>query len=264
MQAFECRLARMPKDDGHRCSRARLRARRHQDEPKVIIVNKQFADHFFRTAARRQASFGGGPGTKTEIEIVGVVANSLYEGPREGIHRQAFVPAGGRGTATVYVRTNMDSASAFTQIRRDVREIDPNLPVYGLKTVQGQLDETLLSDRLTAMLASGFGILATLLASIGLYGVMAFVVARRTRSASPACSRPSHRVAGDEGSADPFVVGLAVGILSGLMSAKPSRRCCTASGDPTAVGTLVLVVVTIARVDPATRASWINPIRALR
>ena len=55
------------------------------------------------------------------------------------------------------------------------------MPVYGLKTVEGQLDETLLTDRLIALLSAGFGILATLLASIGLYGVMAFVVARRRK-----------------------------------------------------------------------------------
>src|SRR5688572_12901886 len=66
-------------------------------------------------------------------------------------------------------------------IRDEVKRLDASMPVYELKTLQGQLDETLLTDRLIALLSAGFGLLATLLASIGLYGVMAFVVARRRR-----------------------------------------------------------------------------------
>lgn len=246
-----------------------------REEPKVIIVNKKFADHFFPggTAIGKHVGFGGGPNTKMEIEIIGVVANSLYEGPREGVHRQAFVPNWGRGAATIYVRTNMASASAFAQIRRDVRDIDPNLPVYGLKTVQGQLDETLLSDRLTAMLSAGFGVLATLLASIGLYGVMAFVVARRTKEIGVRLALGS----------SPglvvwlvmrevlilLVIGLAIGIPTGLLSAKwvATLLYGIQPRDPVvAVGTFaVLFIVTIAAgLIPARRASRINPIRALR
>ena len=66
-------------------------------------------------------------------------------------------------------------------VRNEVRQLDSSMPVYEMKTVEGQLDETLLTDRLIAMLSAGFGLLATLLASVGLYGVMAFVVARRRK-----------------------------------------------------------------------------------
>ena len=65
--------------------------------------------------------------------------------------------------------------------RNEVRRLDAGIPVYNMKTLEAQLDETLLTDRLIAMLSAGFGVLATLLASIGLYGVMAFLVARRTK-----------------------------------------------------------------------------------
>ena len=118
---------------------------------------------------------------KLTMEIVGVVADSLYEGPREGVHRQVFIPRWGRKDATFYVRTATQSSSAFGMIRHEVKQLDAALPVYGMKTVAGQLDETLLTDRLIALLSGGFGLLATLLASIGLYGVMAFVVARRRK-----------------------------------------------------------------------------------
>ena len=85
------------------------------------------------------------------------------------------------GSATFYVRTTESSSSAFNVVRNEVKRLDAGMPVYDVKTVQGQLDETLLTDRLIAALSAGFGLLATLLASIGLYGVMAFVVARRKK-----------------------------------------------------------------------------------
>ena len=122
-----------------------------------------------------------GPKAKLTIEIIGVVANALYEGPREGVRRQVFIPHWGRNSATFYVRTTGASAGAYTVVRNEVRKLDASMPVYAMKTLEAQLDETLLSDRLIALLAAGFGLLATVLASIGLYGVMAFVVARRRK-----------------------------------------------------------------------------------
>src|SRR5262249_34213876 len=142
-----------------------------------------FAGHFFpgRSAVGRHIGMGGGPRTRLDIEIVGVVADSLYEGPREGVHRQVFVPKWGKSSAAFYVRTGTRSDSAYALLREAVRQLDASIPVYAMKTVDAQLDETLLTDRLVAMLSVGFGALATVLASIGLYGVMAFAVARRRK-----------------------------------------------------------------------------------
>ena len=81
-------------------------------------------------------------------------------------------------------------------IRNEVKQLDASMPVYEMKTLEAQLDETLLTDRLIALLSAGFGLLATLLASIGLYGVMAFVVARRAQGAGhPAGARRRSRAA---------------------------------------------------------------------
>jgi predicted permease len=153
------------------------------EEARVAIVNKRFANHFFKgeSAIGRHIGFGDRPGMKFEIEIVGVAADSLYEGPREGVRRQVFIPQWGKSTATFYVRSQSASASTFTQIRGELAALDAGIPVYAMKTVEGQLDETLLTDRLIASLSAGFGLLATVLASVGLYGVMAFVVARRRK-----------------------------------------------------------------------------------
>ncbi len=160
-----------------------LRPGEAADPPRVAIVNRRFAEHFFpgKSALGRHLGFGDRPGTKLDIEIVGVAADSLYEGPREGVRRQVFVPSWGKNGATFYARTRSASATAFTQIRGELHALDAGIPVYQMKTVEGQLDETLLTDRLIAMLSAGFGLLATVLASVGLYGVMAFVVARRRK-----------------------------------------------------------------------------------
>jgi hypothetical protein len=104
---------------------------------------------------------GGGPNAKLTIEIIGVVADSLYEGPREGVRRHVFVPNYGRNSEVFYVRTNAASSSAHGLIHNEVKQLDASMPVYDMKTVEAQLDETLLTDRLIALLSAGFGLLAT-------------------------------------------------------------------------------------------------------
>jgi len=154
-----------------------------KDDSKVAIVNENFAHHFFGngSAVGRHLGGGGGPGTKLDTEIIGVSADSLYEGPREGVRRQVFLPNWGNTSVVFYVRAGVGSNAVFAAVKEAVRRQDAALPVYSLKTVEGQLDETLLTERLVAMLSAAFGFLATLLAAIGLYGVMAFVVTRRTK-----------------------------------------------------------------------------------
>ncbi|HUQ86266.1 MAG TPA: ABC transporter permease [Vicinamibacterales bacterium] len=240
----------------------------------VVIVNKKFADHFFpgQSAIGRHLGRGDGPDTKYNIEIVGVVEDSLYEGPREGVHRQVFQPGYG-GSATFYVRTTEASSSAFNVIRNEVKRLDAGMPVYDVKTVQGQLDETLLTDRLIALLSAGFGFLATLLASIGLYGVMAFIVARRRKEIG------LRLALGAEPSGVLWIVmrevlillviGLAVGVPAaiGLGRYVSSQLYGIQPNDPwMAIGTVLLLTLVSAAAGliPATRASRIDPILALR
>jgi len=83
--------------------------------------------------------------------------------------------------AAFYIRASTDSAGMFATLRRNVAELDATMPIYEMKMLADQLDETLGTERLTATLSAAFGILATLLAAVGLYGVMALTVARRTR-----------------------------------------------------------------------------------
>jgi predicted permease len=246
-----------------------------KEDAKVVIVNRRFAQHFFKdkSAIGRHVGRGLGPNTKLDIEIIGVVEDSLYEGPREGVRRQVFWPKWGRDGSAIYVRTTTASASAFNMIRDEVKRLDAAMPVYDVKTLQGQLDETLLTDRLIALLSAGFGALATVLAAIGLYGVMAFVVARRRKELG------IRLALGAEPKGVIWIVmrevlmlltiGLAIGIPSaiGLGRYVSSQLYGIQPNDPwIAVATVVLLaaVSVAAGLIPAGRASRIDPVLALR
>ena len=246
-----------------------------KEKGTVAIVNHRFAEHFFpgRSALGRHVGFGDGPKAKLNIEIVGVVADALYEGPREGVRRQVFIPNWGKNSATFYVRTTAASGSAYSAVRHEMRKLDASMPVYAMKTLGAQLDETLLTDRLIALLAAGFGLLATLLASIGLYGVMAFVVARRRKELGIRLA-----LGAEPGGVIWLVmkevllllaIGLAVGIPSALALGRfvASQLYGIQARDPwTATATLILLtfVSAAAGLIPAHRASRIDPILALR
>src|SRR5687767_13450737 len=167
----------------------------------------------------------------------------------------------------------MPSATTYNMVRNEVKKLNASLPVYEMKTLEAQLDETLLTDRLIAMLSAGFGLLATLLASVGLYGVMAFVVARRKKELGIRLAL---------GAQPTFVVwivmrevllllviGLAIGIPSAMAVAQyvGSQLYGIQPRDPAiAIWTVVLltVVSVAAGLIPAQRASRIDPILALR
>src|SRR5262249_2654368 len=118
----------------------------------VAIVNRAFAKHFFgdQSPIGRHIGAGDGPRSPPAVEIIGVVGDSLYEGPREGVHRQGFYsflqndyPA----AVSFYIRTAGDPASIFGAVRERVRELDAAMPIYALKTLDRQLDELLSTER---------------------------------------------------------------------------------------------------------------------
>ncbi len=246
-----------------------------QREARVAIVNRKFAEHFFKGASAigKHVGFGVGPQTKLNIEIVGVVENSLYEGPREGVRRQAFIPHWGRGGAAFYVRAQTASDAAYSLIRNEVKQLDASMPVYQMKTLEGQLDETLLTDRLIATLSGGFGLLATLLASVGLYGVMAFVVARRRKELGLRLALGANRGLVLWLVMKEVVVLLAIGLIVGVPAAMALGRYVSGTlygitpNDPWMAGSTILLlslVAAAAGLIPAHRASRIDPILALR
>jgi predicted permease len=246
----------------------------HRDAT-AAIVNRKFAEQFFpgKSAVGKRLGWGGGPNSKLNLEIVGVVENTLYEGPREGVRRQVFVPNWGNSSVAFYVRTQRGSDLTYNMVRNEVRQLDASMPVYEMKTLEGQLDETLLTDRLVAALSAGFGLLATLLASIGLYGVMAFVVARRRKELGLRLALGA--VPGNVlwMVMREVLVLLAIGLAIGVPAAFGAGRFVATQlygvqpNDPwLAVMTIgVLAAVSAAAgLIPAQRASRIDPILALR
>lgn len=249
------------------------------DRYKVAIVNRKFATHYFgepEKAIGRHLGFGSGPATKLDMEIVGVSEDTLYEGPREGVRRQAFVPnAQSRfpSSVTYYVRTGTDSRSMSNVLRSQVASLDPAMPVYEMKTLESQLDETLGTERLIAMLSAAFGVLATILAAVGLYGVMAFVVERRTKEIGLRMA-----LGAQQGTVAWMVmrevlilllIGCVIGIpVSLLLSQYVSTQLFGVQPtDPwtAASAVVMLTIVTVfAGLIPSVRASLIDPIRALR
>jgi predicted permease len=245
---------------------------------KVAIVNRKFASHFFgdKSPIGRHVGFGDGPKAKQDIEIVGMTEDSLYEGPRDGVHRQVFVPfSAGDFPASVsfYARTSVDSGSMFGAVRQKVTEQDRSMPIYEMKTLENQLDQTLSTERLIATLSAAFGVLATLLAAIGLYGVMAFVVARRTKEIGlrMALGAPRGSVVWMvlRESLVLLAIGLGVGIPCALLlSHYVSSQLFGVK--PNDIGVAVAALVVLAAVAtgagflPARRASTIDPIKALR
>jgi predicted permease len=245
---------------------------------KVAIVNESYAKHYFgdRSPLGRHIGFGINPGTKTPIEIIGVVKDAKYTGVRDDIPRQvffAFMENDFAGGAVMYVRTAIQSEAAFGSIRQVMSQLDSNIPMYNPRTMDAQLDQSLLNDRLVATLSAAFGVLATLLAVIGLYGVMAFTVTRRTREIGVRMALGA--VQGD-------VVWLVMrevlmlvgtGIVLGLAGAWGLGRLVssqlygvTANDPATIAGAAVLLaaVALVAGYVPARRATRVNPVLALR
>jgi len=154
--------------------------------PKVAIINEAMARRFFagRNPIGLRFGFGGGKDVKLDTEIVGIVKDSKNTDVKHAAHPFAFLPysqSEHAGNATFYVRTNQDPVALTVTVRNLIAGFDANLPVYGVKTLTAQVDEIMFTDRLVTIFSLCLGLLASLLAAVGLYGVMAYVVARRTR-----------------------------------------------------------------------------------
>jgi predicted permease len=246
--------------------------------PKVGIVNEKFAKRYLAgvNPIGRHVGFGIDPGTKTDIEIVGVVGDTKYENMRQEIPYELYVPYVQQEWVSgmmAYVRTAGPPLGFFDTVRRTVRDVDPSVPMYEMRSLDYQMEISLITERLLATLSGLFGGIATLLAAMGLYGVMAFMVVRRTREIGIRMALGATR-----GSVVWLVMRevlllASIGLAIGLASALGLTRLIAAQlfgVKPTDVATLALAAIGIATVAalagylPARRATTIDPMRALR
>ncbi len=246
--------------------------------PAVVMINESFAKKYFkgRNPIGLHVGFGSDPGTKTDMEVIGVVKDVKYSNLRDKIPVQAFIPALGSrflGGMTVYIRTGLEPQQLMPAVRRKVQQLDANIPLYAMHTVEEQIDISLRNERLVASLSSVFGLLATALAIIGLYGVMAYSVARRTREIGIRMALGALQANVVWMVMKEVIVVVAMGVAAGLSLALGAGRLIQnqlyglAPHDPAtlALATVMLAgVAALAGLIPALRASRIDPTNALR
>ena len=243
--------------------------------PKVAVVNESFARHFFHGSSPLGRRFGIGQANDT-FEIVGVVKDAATQRLREKPSQAFFMPwmqDEQPGSMTFYLRTGFDASTSFAAVRREVSSAVPGLAIQDMKTVSRQVDDSLANERLVASLCTLFGAIATLLAAVGLYGVTAFTVARRTREIGIRLTLGAER-----GSVLAMVLReVALLTLGGVIAGMPlafwltkfleSQLFGLSRNDPATVAAstaLIIAVAITAGAVPAIKAAKVDPLAALR
>jgi predicted permease len=246
--------------------------------PKVALVNATFAKRYFANAPAvgRHIGLGGDPGTPTDIEVVGVVNDTRYESLRDEIPPQVFLCQMQRpsyGSRVMYVMTDRDPASTFAAIRSTVHELDPNIPVSNMKTFDRQLSDSLITERLIATLSTIFGILATTLVLIGLYGTMTFMVTRRSReigirmALGAGAGKVVWLVMREVVTLIGFGIAIGLPVAWTLSRLVQSQLYETKPGDPVSIGLATLLLAGVSAAAgylPARRAAAADPLSILR
>ncbi len=247
--------------------------------PPVVIVNESFAKHYFSTSAAaigRRIARGEDIKTPAYMTIVGVTRDTKHSNLRDAVIPTVFTPLKQQKMADqlyLYVRTATQPEQAFAMVRQTIKQIAPGLAVDEMRTMDEQIDMTLSNERMIELLAISFGLLATMLAGVGLYGVLAFSTAQRTREIGIRIALGSTRLAVSrlvlldvlQLAGIGVVVAIPCSILLGRLL--QSQLFGVSTADPftlVAVVFLIAMVALLAAVIPARRASSVDPTTALR
>ena len=245
--------------------------------PRVAVVNETFARAFGlgpNPVGKRMGTRGGDTAT-LDIEIVGLVKDSKYASVKDSVPPVFALPHRQRnfGEMNFYVRTDGDVATILRAIPNVVRRIDPMLPVERLRTMPEEIRQNVFADRMISTLSATFAVLATLLASIGLYGVLAYSVAQRTREIGVrmALGADAMRVRGlvMRQVGVMVLIGGAIGLAGAIALSKVARSMLyqISGTDPLVMVASVVLLALVALAAgfvPAMRASRVDPMQALR
>jgi predicted permease len=247
--------------------------------PQVAVVNETLAKRFFgspQNAIGRMLANGSGNKTKYDIEIVGVVRDYVHRGMRGKVKMTAYHPAAQNSNPAgmhYYVRTWGVPDATMGLIRNAVQQIDSKLVIDGLNTMDEQIDQNINDERMIALLAVSFGVLATLLAGIGLYGVLAYATAQRTREIGVRMALGSDRsgivalVLKDVLKLAGISVAIAVPVAIFATRVLKSQLFGVSNADPVVLVLATMLVAAVAAVAaalPARRAANVEPMQALR
>jgi predicted permease len=247
--------------------------------PKVAIVNEAMARFYFGngSAVGKRLSFISPEGG--EIEIVGVVADAKYGSLREATPRMLYLPYSQPPSGSLEfdialeIRTAGNPESVAGAVRQAIRGVERDVPILALTTLAEEVNNSLAQERMVAELSSLFGLLALILASVGLYGVMAYTVARRTgeigiRMALGA-RRPQVLWMVLRESLELVAMGVVLGIPLAFAFARliSSQLYGITKGDPLTICVAMALQASIAAIAsyiPARRATRVDPMEALR
>jgi predicted permease len=245
-----------------------------QKAPKIAIINETAARTYFPNENPIGKRFGSSVETAGQIEIVGTLRDAKYDSVRDAVPPTMYVPylQTRLANAIVQVRTAGDPAGALGAIREAMRQIDPNLPMTNVSTQVEQVEKRLQPERVFAQAYAMFGALALLLASIGLFGLMSYSVARRTneigiRMALGAQRRDVLRLVMGE-SMTLVVIGVGLGLAAALAASRLVVTLVFGLAATDAVTMLtamaaLIVVSALAGYLPARRAARVDPLVAL-
>jgi predicted permease len=249
------------------------------DHPHVAVVNQTFAKHFcgsVQACIGRKMASGGGDKIKLDTDIVGVVRDARHGGVREDTWAAWFIPlrqSSKTDELVFYIRYYGDSAPILSSVRRVLRDAGTGLAPTALRTMDEQIDDNLSNERLIALLAVAFGLLASLLAGVGIYGVLAYTTAQRTREIGIRIALGSSRLAVSRLVLKDVLllaglgIAVALPVAFGLSRLVKSQLYGVSPADPlTIAGAVVLIalVALAAALIPASRAASVNPTEALR
>ncbi len=247
--------------------------------PAVAVVNETLAKRFFgspQNALGRRLAHGAGNKTKYDIEIVGVMRDYVHRGMRSKVKMTVYQPVAQNSNPAglhYYVRTWGAPDTAMGMIRNAIQQVDSKLVVDGLSTMDDQIDQNINDERMIALLAVSFGVLATVLAGIGLYGVLAYTTAQRTREIGVRMALGSDRsgivalVLKDVLKLAGISIAVAAPLAVMATRVLKSQLFGVSNADPLVLISatiLVAMVAVIAAALPARRAASVEPMQALR